>query len=108
MSRDTRLWMYRKGEARLFEHPDHVPKDQDWRRFPVENRDDCGAMGAPAPAAPFSQQASELLSQEEKLDRMSRQRLMQVAADCGVRFEIGWSKAQMKQAIIEVLHDNHA
>ena len=25
MDTDTRLWMYRAGEARLFEHPDHVP-----------------------------------------------------------------------------------
>ena len=39
---------------------------------------------------------------------MSRQRLMQVAADCGVRFEIGWTKAQLKQAIIEVMNDNSA
>ncbi len=39
---------------------------------------------------------------------MSRQRLMQVAADCGVQFEISWTKAQLKQAIIEVLNGNGA
>ena len=33
---------------------------------------------------------------------------MQVAADCGVRFEIGWTKAQFKQAIIEAMNDNSA
>jgi hypothetical protein len=102
MSRDTRLWMYRKGEARLFEHPDHVPDGEDWRRFPMID-----AAGAPAEAPSVSGQNSEL-SQEEKLDRMSRQRLMRVASDCGVRFEINWTKAQLKQAIIEVLHDNRA
>ncbi len=37
---------------------------------------------------------------------MSRQRLMQVAADCGIRFDFGWTKAQLKHAIIEVLNDN--
>ena len=35
MSGDTRLWMYRKGEARLFGHPDHVPEGEDWQRFPL-------------------------------------------------------------------------
>ncbi len=39
---------------------------------------------------------------------MSRQRLMQVAADCGVRFEISWTKVELKQAIIEAMHDNSA
>ena len=39
---------------------------------------------------------------------MSRQRLMQVASDCGVRFEITWTKAQLKQAIVEVMNDNGA
>ena len=34
MSGDTRLWMYRKGEARLFGHPDDVPEGEDWQRFP--------------------------------------------------------------------------
>jgi hypothetical protein len=33
---------------------------------------------------------------------------MQVAGDCGVRFDISWSKAQLKQAISEVLHGNRA
>ncbi len=37
---------------------------------------------------------------------MSRQRLMRVAADCGVRFEITWTKAQLQQAISEVMNDN--
>ena len=46
------------------------------------------------------------LTDQEKLDRMSRQRLMQVAADCGIRFDFGWTKAQLKHAIVEVLNDN--
>lgn len=106
MSGDTRLWMYRKGEARLFEHPDHVPANEDWRRFPGESETGDGDA-APAAVASATGQGAKL-SQEEKLDRMSRQRLMQVAADIGLRFDIGWKKAQLKQAIIEVLHDNHA
>ncbi len=100
MTGDPRLWMYRKGEARLFGHPDHVPGGEAWQRFPVANGEIDEASSASLPDAEPSQ--------EEKLDRMSRQRLMQVAANSGVRFEIGWTKAQIKQAIIEVLHDNRA
>ncbi len=94
MSGDTRLWMYRKGEARLFGHPDHVPEGENWQRFPI-------------PGAPGEEQVPEL-SRPEKLDCMSRQRLMQVAAECGVRFEMAWTKAQLKQAIIEAMNDNRA
>ena len=105
MIRDTRLWMYRKGEARLFGHPSHVPEGEDWQRFPaVEHQ--------PEEEEARDQGAGEAgrsggLSNEE-LDRMSRRRLTEVALDCGVRFETGWSKAQLKQAIIEVRHDNRA
>ncbi len=94
MSGDARLWMYRKGEARLFGHPDDVPVGEDWQRFPQ-------------PEAAGEEQQPEL-SGPKKLDCMSRQRLMQVASDCGVRFEIAWTKAQLKQAIIEVLDGNRA
>jgi len=94
MSGDTRLWMYRKGEARLFGHPDHVPEGGDWQRFPLPTEAD--------------EERQPELSKPEKLDCMSRQRLMQVAADCGVRFEIGWTKAQSQQAIIEAMNDNSA
>jgi hypothetical protein len=107
MSGDTRLWMYRKSEARLFEHPDHVPDEEDWQRFPLpgEGKDEVSGLEGRI----SSQHKQELdLSKEEKLDRLSRQRLMQVAADCGVRFEISWTKAQLKQAIHEVLHGNRA
>ena len=98
MSGDTRLWMYRKGEARLFGHPDHVPHGEDWQRFPLSGSGAGEVSGALAAG----------LSQEEKLDRLPRKRLMQVAADCGVRFEAGWTKAELKQAIIEVLNGNGA
>ena len=94
MSGDTRLWMYRKGEARLFGHPDDVPEGEDWRRFPQPGEAD-------------GEQHLEL-SRPEKLDCMSRQRLMQVASGCGVGFETTWTKAQLKQAIIEVMNDNGA
>ena len=92
MGGDTRLWMYRKGEARLFEHPDHVPEGQDWQRFP----------------APVEGCENPQPSTAEKLDCLSRQRLMQVAAEWGVPFEFAWTKAQFKQAIIEVMNDNRA
>jgi len=94
MGGDTRLWMYRNGEARLFGHPDDVPEGEDWQRFPQPGEAD-------------EEQHPEL-SRAEKLDCMSRQRLMQVASDCGVCFEITWTKAQLKQAIIEVMNDNRA
>ena len=66
MSGDTRLWMYRKGEARLFGHPDDVPEGEDWQRFPLP------------PEADEEQQPE--LSRPEKLDCMSRQRLIEVAS----------------------------
>lgn len=99
MTGDTRLWMYRNGEARLFAHRDHVPADQGWQRFPAPARD-----GEPlAEAAHMTLTEDRDLTHREKLDRMSRQRLMQVAADCGIGFDFGWTKAQLKQAIVEVL-----
>ena len=36
---DTRLWMYRRDEARLFAHRDHVPHAEGWQRFPVQHHD---------------------------------------------------------------------
>jgi len=105
MAADARLWMYRAGEARLFEHPGLVPAGQGWRRFPVP----AGGSGAPAetPRESLPEPGSgREPTDEEKLGRMSRRRLMRVAADCGIRFDSGWSKAQLKHAIIEVLNDN--
>jgi hypothetical protein len=94
MRGDTRMWMYRKGEARLFGHPDDVPEGDGWQRFPL-------------PAAAEDEPQPEL-SRPDKLDCMSRRQLMQVAADCGVPCEISWSKMQLKQAIIEAMNDNRA
>jgi hypothetical protein len=105
MTGDTRLWMYRNGEACLFEHPDRVPAGQGWQRFPAPSSDSEPLPRTPRVSLPEPGPGQELTDQE-KLDRMSRQRLMQVAADCGIRFEIGWTKAQLKHAIIEVLNDN--
>ncbi len=105
MASDTRLWMYRNGEACLFEHPDHVPAGQDWQRFPVPASDNEPLAETPRAILPEPGPDQEPTDQE-KLDRMSRQRLMQVAADCGIRFDFGWTKAQLKHAIIEVLNDN--
>ena len=105
MDTDTRRWMYRAGEARLFEHPDHVPAGQGWQRFPVPAGESEAPPEAPRVSLPEPGPDRELTDQE-KLGRMSRQRLMQVAADCGIRFDFGWTKAQLKHAIIEVLNDN--
>ncbi len=105
MTSDTRLWMYRNGEAYLFEHPNHVPANQGWQRFPSPASDSEPGPEAPRVSLPAPGPDQELTDQE-KLDRMSRQRLMQVAADCGIRFDFSWNKAQLKHAIIEVLNDN--
>lgn len=105
MTGGTPLWMYRAGEARLFEHPGQVPEGQGWQRFPVPE-----SASGPLPQTPRvilpEPGPDQELTDQEKLDRMSRQRLMQVAADCGIRFGSGWTKAQLKHAIIEVLNDN--
>jgi len=105
MTSDTRLWMYRNGEACLFEHPDHVPAEQGWQRFPVPAGDNEALPEVQRVSLPEPGPDQELTDQE-KLDRMSRQRLMQVAADCGIRFDFSWTKVQLKHAIIEVLNDN--
>jgi hypothetical protein len=100
---DTRVWMYRKGEARLFGHPDHIPHEEGWERFPAPLGD--APPGRLHMAEPDPVPAQELTNRE-KLDRMSRQRLMQLAADCGVNFDTGWTKPQLKHAILEKLDDN--
>jgi hypothetical protein len=105
MTADTRLWMYKAGEARLFEHPDEVPAAQGWQRFPAPAIAAATLPKTPRVSLPEPGPDQELTDQE-KLDGMSRQRLMQVAADCGIRFDFGWTKAQLKHAIIEVLNDN--
>jgi hypothetical protein len=107
MEGDTRLWMYRRGEARLFEHPDHVPDAEDWQRFPQPEGEaaetgDAQVHGSSAP------DPDGALSQEEKLDRMSRKRLTHVAADCGICFRPDWTKAELKKSIIEVLNGNRS
>jgi hypothetical protein len=105
MAADTRLWMYRTGEARLFEHPGQVPAGRGWQRFPVLA--DCKEASAGTPRVRLPDPGPGWdLTDEEKLERMPRQRLMQVAADCGIRFNSCWTKAQLKHAIIEVLNDN--
>jgi hypothetical protein len=105
MAADTRLWMYKAGEARLFEHPGHVPAGQGWQRFPVPADSSEAPAKAPRAKLPGAGPGRELTG-EEKLARMSRRRLIQVAADCGIRFDSGWTKAQLKHAIREVLNDN--
>jgi hypothetical protein len=105
MTDGTRLWMYRNGEAHLFEHPDHVPAGEGWQRFPDPAAGSTALPETPRVILPNPGPDQELTDQE-KLDRMSRQRLMQVAADCGIRFDFRWTKAQLKHAIIEVLNDN--
>ena len=74
---------------------------------PMMYRKERTGSASPNQGKPDGEQHPEL-SRPEKLDCMSRQRLMQVASDCGVRFEITWTKAQLKQAIIEVMDDNGA
>ena len=91
MSRDTRLWMYREGEARLFDHPDDVPEEEGWRRFP------------PPPKADEEQQLEP--STAANLSCMSRSQLMQEAANRGVGSDISWTKAQLRGAIIEAMND---
>ncbi len=94
MRRDTRLWMYRKGEARLFEHPDQVPDEEGWRRFPVDED-----------ARPMEQNPSEdHIRVREELSSLPRQRLMQVAAQRGIRFAFSWTNAQLVEAISEAMN----
>ena len=35
MSEDKRVWMYRKGEARLFNSPEAVPANEGWKDAPI-------------------------------------------------------------------------
>lgn len=94
MSGDTRLWMYRKGEARLFGHPKDVPEGEDWLRFPQAGE----ASTEPEPE----------LSSPDQLNGMSHRRLMKIAAGLGISFDPAQTKAELKQAIIEAMHGNGA
>ncbi len=115
MNRDTRLWMYRQGESRLFEHPDHVPEEEGWQRFPPSRhceRQRLDAIQSQAAGAVLDRHgakaprddAGSASSAGENLDEMSRQELMQAARECGVRFAFNSTKAQLKQAILEAKH----
>ncbi|MBJ7533100.1 hypothetical protein JDN40_03100 [Rhodomicrobium vannielii ATCC 17100] len=95
MHLDTRLWMYRRGEARLFGHPGDVPHGEGWQRFPVVFDDDVAAADSPEAASP----------DVEPLETMSRRGLLQLAAECGLKVDPGWTKARLRQALGEVLHD---
>lgn len=35
-SEDNRVWMYREGEAKIFNHPNDVPKNEGWVDSPVK------------------------------------------------------------------------
>lgn len=97
MHADTRLWMYRKGEARLFGNVRDVPHGEGWQRFPV--LDGSAAEDAsPDAGAP----------ETEALDTLSRRRLLELAAECGLKVDPGWTKARLRQALGEVLHDYSA
>jgi hypothetical protein len=101
MRSDTRLWMYRKGEARLFEHPDQVPDDEEWRRFPVAEDED--------PSRPMEQNPSEIdVRVREELSSLPRQRLMQVAGRRGIRFAFSWTNAQLVEAISGAMNGDGA
>jgi hypothetical protein len=101
MARDTRLWMYRKGEARLFDHPDQVPGDEDWRRFPVAEDADL--------SRPMEQNPSEEdIQVRQELSSLPRQRLMQVAGRRGIRFAFSWTNAQLVDAISEAMNGDRA
>lgn len=100
MRRDTRLWMYRKGEARLFEHPNHVPKDKGWQRFPVAEDADS--------SRPMEQSPSEDDLVRQELSSLPRQRLMQVAGRRGIRFAFSWTNAQLVEAISEAMNGHGA
>ena len=101
MSGDTRLWMYRKGEARLFGHPKDVPEGEDWLRFPQAGE----AGGEPEPEPELS--SPEQLNCEQ-LNGMSHRRLLRIAAGLGIPFDPARTKAELKQAIIEAMHGNGA
>jgi|GEM_PF-3681362 len=94
MHADTRLWMYRKGEARLFGAAGEVPREEGWQRFPVLDVGDAEDV-SPKGDAPDA----------EALDTMSRRRMLELAGDCGLKVEPGWTKARLRQALGEVLHD---
>ncbi len=92
---DTRLWRYRKGEARLFNHPDEVPPDQGWGPFPVADDASPDIPKAELPPPGPNQE----LTDQEWLERADRQRLMQAALDLGIAADVTWTEAQLRKAI---------
>jgi hypothetical protein len=105
MEADTRLWMYKAGEARLFDHPDDVPAGDGWQRFPLSG-DGTVPLSETLSAAEPEPRLRPKPPGADSLGGMTRQRLMQVAARHGIRIDFRWTKAQLKHAIIEVQNDN--
>ncbi len=60
--------------------------------------DDCPRLRLEAEAVPQGDTG-------QRLDRLSRLRLMQIAANSGIRFSSRWTKARLKAAILAAVSD---
>jgi hypothetical protein len=94
MQEDTRLWRYRPGEARLFNHPDEVPEGEGWGPYPVP------AVQVDMPQALLSPPGPDQeLTDQEKAEREERARLLQCALDLGLKADETWTSEQLRKGI---------
>ncbi|MGO9172003.1 MAG: hypothetical protein ACLP7P_08575 [Rhodomicrobium sp.] len=99
---DTRIWMYRKGEARLFDHPDQIPANEGWQRLPVVDDTPLDIPKAELPPPGPDQE----LTDQEWMERAGRKRLLQCALDLGLSVDATWTAAQLRKAIKDAANGN--
>jgi len=115
----AKRWYYKPGgEAQIFEAGTQ-PKNEGWKdtpgpehypnyrpelhhKNPINPAVPLGPDGAVAVPGPGPNQE---LTDEEKLGQMKRAQLMTIAAEVGIKFDMTWTKDQLKGAIIAAMKD---
>ena len=83
---DTRVFMYRKGESKLFDSPAEVPHGESWQDTPVPD-------DAPEPAPVITPEEPTPEAKSE-LDALREQ-----ASALGVKVDMRWSVKRLKAII---------
>lgn len=93
--KDERVWMYRKGESKLFQSPAHVPEGEGWQDTPVPD-------DAPEPSARNTEpEVEEEPPVDDELDQ-----LREAANEMGVEVDKRWGVKRLKAEINKVASDD--
>lgn len=92
---DTRVFMYRKGEAKLFASPAEIPAGEGWQDTPVPD-DAPDAAPVPAPvAAPVEE------PDHDTHEHLEKDALREKASALGISVDGRWSVKKLQRMIAE-------